>query len=535
MKALIDNGARLVARLADGRTALHLAAALGNVEMVKMILQKSEENEEEESKKEEARKWARIAARQKMTDPANWDGHSLEGEPDDHDLELVEMEDSDEDMQSTTTGSYVKVNDEQNKPDDNLVLDDEAEGPDVFDINVLAWDTQCSPLHYAILNGQTDVVKELVQTFGADVLLPIKLFQSHNKKPRGAILTLILALRLPLEKAKAMTQALLDLGASSAQADTRQFTALHYISADQPEVLDTLFQYDEPAAKRAINHLASDGGYYNPMAQSPLMSAIYKGNALAALKLLGAGAETTIQFKDWMKTVEAQDENISRRDSAKNNEHFLRDIEQPIVLAVQNELPDIVEALLERGADPNTITKGTQSGIQSENNRRYYVKEFGSVLDLVRTKIKQLSRYRDQKPPVEEDYQIKDGVDYLDGIEEGSYKEFITKIKLDEARTSDEQSKEDYEKKLKQYNERKGVAEKKDAIEELLQQFRRVENALLRKGAKTLAELHPDMVEDKKARADTPAKEQKPTAFSVEFDFCLHDLTDLSRDAYVKL
>ena len=67
VQALIDNGARLVARLADGRTALHLAAARGSVEMVRALLQKSEENEEEEAKKEGLRKEARIAARGDMT------------------------------------------------------------------------------------------------------------------------------------------------------------------------------------------------------------------------------------------------------------------------------------------------------------------------------------------------------------------------------------------------------------------------------------------------------------------------------------
>jgi ankyrin repeat protein len=70
VRILIARGARLVARLADGRTALHLAAARGNVEIVKMILDKSEQNEEEEAAKEDARKQARMAEREgKDEDP----------------------------------------------------------------------------------------------------------------------------------------------------------------------------------------------------------------------------------------------------------------------------------------------------------------------------------------------------------------------------------------------------------------------------------------------------------------------------------
>jgi hypothetical protein len=174
VQELINHGARLVARLADGRTALHLAAARGNAEIVKMILQKSEANEEEEAQKEEARKKARMAARQQGQ---TMDVDSKETQDSgDEDIEMIDQEDSDDEMKSTTTGSYVKVKDNEKKPDD-VVPEDEDE-PDFYDVNVLAWDTSCSPLHLAILNGHIEVVRELVQTFGADVLLPIKLLNS---------------------------------------------------------------------------------------------------------------------------------------------------------------------------------------------------------------------------------------------------------------------------------------------------------------------------------------------------------------------
>jgi ankyrin repeat protein len=369
VRILIAHGARLVARLADGRTALHLAAARGNAAMVKMILDKSEANEEEEAAKEDVRKQARLAAREGKdeaskpeTDPITFDNDS--------DVEMVENEDDesndDEGAQSTTTGSFVKVKEAEKKAEE-FVAEDEDDEPDVYDVNVLAWDTKASPLHLAILGGHIDVVKELVQNHGADILLPIKLLNDYDKSPRGAILTLVLALNLPLDQAKAMTKTLLELGASSAQADTKQATALYYISNAKPELLDTLVEFDEPAVKRAINHLTVTGHTWSPSASSPLMSAISKRNGLAALKLLETGAATQIDFKDWLKSVETQ---YSERyhNSDQNMNSFRRDVEQPIVSAVQNELPEVASQLLEMGADPNTLTKETNQALE---NSRY--------------------------------------------------------------------------------------------------------------------------------------------------------------------
>jgi len=206
VRLLITHGARLVARLADGRTALHLAAARGNSEMVKMILDKSESNEEEEVAKEDVRKQARMATREGKDEEPAPEAKPPTSEEEDSDVEMIENEeddsdDGDESAHSTTTGSFVKVKEVEKKVEDFAPEEDDDE-PDVYDVNVLAWDTKASPLHLAILGGHTDVVTELVQNYGADLLLPIKLLNDYDKSPRGAILTLVLALNLPLDQAK---------------------------------------------------------------------------------------------------------------------------------------------------------------------------------------------------------------------------------------------------------------------------------------------------------------------------------------------
>lgn len=114
VRCLIDNGARLIARLVDGRTALHIAAARGDVDMVNALMRKSEANEKEEAKKIEARREARGAARA----AGDSDVQGVEDDDDDDDDEEVSGDMSEtsrvnlhdaEGSDSMTMGSLVKV------------------------------------------------------------------------------------------------------------------------------------------------------------------------------------------------------------------------------------------------------------------------------------------------------------------------------------------------------------------------------------------------------------------------------------------
>lgn len=64
VQALIDADARIVARLANGYTALHLAAERGDVGIIKAILERSEKNEVEHEEREDAKKAERKKARE---------------------------------------------------------------------------------------------------------------------------------------------------------------------------------------------------------------------------------------------------------------------------------------------------------------------------------------------------------------------------------------------------------------------------------------------------------------------------------------
>ncbi|KAL9009632.1 MAG: hypothetical protein Q9173_005358 [Seirophora scorigena] len=218
LKCLINHGAGIVAHLVDGRTALHLASAGGNVDMVTALLEKSEANEAEEAEKQDRKK----AAKASSSKSAERDS---DGENSDESMSEVSSE-----AETATTEGFVKVADRKTSDEDALDGDVDSE-PDVYDVNVLAWDTPVSPLHLAILGGHNEVIKTLISTFGADALLPIKIVDSYTRSPSHAIMTLLLAARLPSSSSTSVIQNLLAHGASSAQADVHHVSAFHYLVA----------------------------------------------------------------------------------------------------------------------------------------------------------------------------------------------------------------------------------------------------------------------------------------------------------------
>ncbi len=164
VRVLIDGGARLVARLADGRTALHLAAARGEVQIVKMLLDKSASNEAEHEEKKDQRRSEKKATTTEEAEANPNEINDKESDGDEEsDGELVDDVESDDEARSMATGSFVKVGKKEVKPLDELALENDEEEPDFYDINVVSWDTPCSALHFAIVEGHVEVVKTLVQ------------------------------------------------------------------------------------------------------------------------------------------------------------------------------------------------------------------------------------------------------------------------------------------------------------------------------------------------------------------------------------
>jgi ankyrin repeat protein len=114
--------------------------------------------------------------------------------------------------------------------------------------------------------------------------------------PSGALLTLVLALALPVEKAKEMAKTLLGLGTTSAQADMNGVTAFHrYVDSNAESLLELLWKTDPAGSKTAVEHIA----FRHSSCETPLQAAVQNGNLPMVLQLLDHGAVPQIEFEAW--------------------------------------------------------------------------------------------------------------------------------------------------------------------------------------------------------------------------------------------
>ncbi|KAK0126771.1 hypothetical protein ONS95_008352 [Cadophora gregata] len=528
VQCLIDNGARLIARLVDGRTALHIAAARGNVEMVNALMQKSEANEEEEDEKVEARRAARKAA-QAATGSTSKDGE----EKDEEDISDAESEaseiglDSEDGSDSMTMGSFVKVAEDKPKVGEDIPEDD-SEDPDVYEIDVIAWDYGLSPLHLAILNGHIEVIELLVSEYGADVLLPVKLVQPGTSNARGAILSILLALSLPAEKAKAVVKLLLKLGATSAQADMNHYSVFHYVvSQERTDILDLLLSEDNPVAMSVLNNYG--GGSHYQQGYSPLTSAIDRGNQELVAKLLELGASSTIEFDTWVKTYLAQNTYARNHTPEQTKTQYHNSVTQPIIAAATHDLGKSVQDLLSHGADPKTLDKAAWGVVANPQNGTYQVAE--SLLDIIQRKLKALREWKPSETTLKKPETLRDEDHYTRGLKGYAYFNAVQnyKQKLRE-------NKEAWETWNKGEKKEDGIEEKQAAIKKLIAELEQAEKSLLKAGGKTFAEMYPNTpTPQNHNRFGHNYQSPEPGAYETSLTFNVPELNPAKKDGYLRL
>ncbi|XP_014560340.1 hypothetical protein COCVIDRAFT_89408 [Bipolaris victoriae FI3] len=546
VQALIDAGARLVSRLFDGKTALHLAAMRGETEMARALLTRSEANEEKEAEKGTLKQ----SQQQVPKEGSNVVSTGLEEGNDTDEDEDDSFDEESENDEAMTEGSFVKIRNQETSSHDALPEDVDGE-PDIYDINVLAWDTPVSALHLAIANGHVHTVKMLVQDFGADVLLPIKLVNSHDKSPRAAILPLVLALHLPPEKAKEMTKLLISLGASPAQADVEHMTALSYFAAYGKDLVKTMISSNRPAAERAVNHLSWSNSLYQPDAQSILSTAIKGRDPETVEALLELGAKPEVDFDTYISSVKSNV--LMRRDTETNLWHFREAFEQPVFSALRSDLPSVIQMLVDAGADINCLSENAWRKSHYPDNLQ---SDAGALLDLVRKRIKSLRVFTtmgkidgvdgnlsstgwvdntNHYAPVLP-IPLQDDAHYLQDYEPGTYSHLVARKQIEDARTRYEKDLKNYQGWVESEKEPKGIAERKAAVEALVEEFEALERCLVERGAKTLEELHPELVGPEISGPNYfHYFQEKPKPWSQNLTFRLPDLTEERRKAYIKL
>ena len=275
-----------MARLVDGRTALHLAAQLGLGHVIEKLLERSELNKE----KAEEEKVTKEAEEGKTTadedDPMDGINKNKEEDArsedigDDGDEEEVEEDDGYEII------DRVDVN-EGAGADANIPEDDEDE-PDILNVNIPDWDYGITPLGYAIVHGHLDVVDQLLVA-ESDPLQPVK-SNSHN-------IPIVHPLSLTIltedeDVACKITERLIQAGAASSTADRALMSVfLRIVTAGKPKLLSTLFRVD-PKAKKLVNFPTIQSG----AAIFPTTAAVANHDFVTLASLLAHGAK--VIFKD---------------------------------------------------------------------------------------------------------------------------------------------------------------------------------------------------------------------------------------------
>ncbi|KAI1209484.1 ankyrin repeat protein [Annulohypoxylon truncatum] len=560
VQRLIDHDARLVARLADGRTALHLAAALGDIDMVMHLLERSNLNEEEEEERQDQRRKARFTAdKSSQVDkpdkpPTSQSPDESDGEDSEADL-LSDASSADgNDAISIATGSFVKVGkDGETEEKEAAILDEDPSEPDFYQVDAVAWDSKCSALHYAIIGGHCDIVELLCQEYGADVLSPVKIGDGSYSSPNMAILTMVLALALPVEKALPMVETLLSLGATSSQADTKGVTAFHqYIRSGPSKLVECLWDKDKIGLQAALNHVSVTGSCYNGNATTPLSTAIDRGDPILIHKLLEAGAKPQIDFDSWLKGAKFTFEN-ELRDYENNVIRYKDATEQPLIVAIKSSHPSIAIELLEKGADPNTLTRASHNIIRNDWSRRYH--KGRSALDVVHDLLKEYREFKDdltgtprpwRKPGF---YAPKKGTylecpvepigttEFLSNFAEGTYEHWLVSTDIVEQIGGYKKQLERFEKERAESIGEGELTEKVEATQDLISQLERVLETLVSQGGKTFKEQYPSIPEppfDINAKDSSENRSLSP--YTLEFKFTnVTDVTDARKDAYIKL
>ena len=209
----------------------------------------------------------------------------------------------------------------------------------------------------------------------------------------------------------------------------------------------------------------------------------------------------------------------------------------------------VVEDLIAHGADPSTLERSAYGVIQNPENARYTFAE--SLLDVIQKKLKTL---REWEEPSDENSNrtrhyyyfsrptnlcpkkpetLRDEDSYIDGLEKGTYTYWS-------AQQDFQSTKHTNDKEWKAYNEwtpseaEEGLAEKEAAISKLITELEHAEKTLIEAGAKTFAQLYPDIPQREEAKQQV-YPDPKPTFYETTMRFRVPDLNDIKKEGYIKM
>ncbi|KAI9854765.1 MAG: hypothetical protein M1830_006507, partial [Pleopsidium flavum] len=196
------------------------------------------------------------------------------------------------------------------------------------------------------------------------------------------------------------------------------------------------------------------------------------------------GANPTIEFEDFMQFCQRKFDFRGVRalssSSEQNQRTYRTRVQQPVVLAAEYDLPRVVQELLRRNVNANTLEKSGHGGLLSPQPSVFGRR--GTLLDVVERKLKNLREHDVMKV----DEAFPEGLQhdgyYIGDIEEGTYQHWSAKD-LELARSIVRNMQVELEQKLL-VRKQPGLEEKREALRGLIRDFEEAETMLIERGGK---------------------------------------------------
>ncbi|KAG8887776.1 hypothetical protein FRB98_009036 [Tulasnella sp. 332] len=475
-KDLIQAGARTTARLVDGRSSLHLACQLPDMEdVVTAMLMKSDQTATEIMEREKA-EGKKAGSDVEMKD----DEAKVQDSSDD---DWTDQEEHEENEDYSEAKKKVQPQPATGAPPaEDDVLEDTDE-PDVLDVDAADWDQGMTPLGYAIISGSLPIVKILVEA-KADCKTPLK--------ARGYGVNTFHPLSLTAltkdESVAAQIAAYLVAagGATSAAADEDTVTVFHRLVAyNRVETVATLLRVD-PTAKTAARFLTPSWSD----AVSPVVTAFAGGcRAMIAVLIAYAGSRVYVDKETFERSVAATP-NPSYQ--LKQDDAYTRGVTQPLEVALfnRNDLYRLAIAL-EPDSARTSVPKQIYGYRQNADQRR-------SLLDLLRGNIDELNTLLAGTTPANDTVkEINNGPNYgsildLEQMEISSKTGWEAEAILLEKQVVAMQKKRSDDGGAAPKQKAKDEAEKKVKAERMLSYYQDAVTQLEQIGAKTWNEIFPE-------------------------------------------
>ena len=326
---LITAGARVSARVADGRTCLHIAAQLGLGAVVKTLLERSDDN--------------KVVAEQKI-ETADIRGVIHQSEE-----EVMEVPTEQQEgpvtpaLSESRPKKTVIVLGEADQPDTGD-QEETDERPDILDLAAMDWDNDLTALGFAIVGGHLSVVKILIAA-GVDVN-----FGYQRDATRRFLCPLSLTFLIEDEDVACEMAKTLIIAGSRITAVDPVFKLSWFHSAvilNKVRLAETMLHYG-PNSSVAINFLADSS--YVP-ALHPLVSAARESRAMTAMLLVN-GSFPVITEADYAAAKQANPSGVAHYRFT----NFRHDTPMPVETSIRH-FNHTYELLITLGAEINLALK----------------------------------------------------------------------------------------------------------------------------------------------------------------------------------